>query len=773
MNLTVKHQTMPEILPSYAISELPQTSSNLDVRAAMHCGSSRIYLGISHSSLAMYSLKSTPRLVWTHAISPVTKVMAVQAVNQIGENSSKFLYFATINKYGAGSLRRISVQPQDEEQAEQILLEKCDPIIDIRSSQDGNSIYLLFQSGSVQCLSVNEEGIAKVEWTSQSPSTSLKVIFHDYLASGSIDMPEDGLFVTVLKNSDSKDSSVQVRMVALDESDGNELVYSTVKTSTSSGVFGLHMGSLLYFDPHTFSLSTYSLPNLALLSTIQVRRNQKSPTEKASLLPVGKNRILLSYDNTLKLVDTKYNTILSKRVLDKPIQLAAFSNKNSLAVGFTDTEIVSLPVEPGTGSLLESLGKGVISHDSKWDLVHSSFIFDQQLDSTHFIEQQTKLNEQQKASITNILSVLYNWLKSGKTDAYQNWAIAYLKNEDWSDNADNVPEIISSSSNETLIYDASNDREVDASFISAIVGQVFASKNKTIDQIDPTRLRLPESPLDSLVVYLLTHPLFPTPQFPTLLSVLSSNPRLYRQAIVTAAGLGCDQLVSALQVPDDDIFKDAISRITDEFGTRLITESIKKVFKSNEPSQAESQVTSIVKCVERMQSLDLGWSIMACFIDAGGLFAWDEQLLSSLQTRVDEEVEDLNTGSETLTILEEALKLADYREADVVRKVGVNDTVDSLGAYDDKHGKKPKISKKKKKILERKAAEKASSLASASASSVSGNGPELISAQEQNLQRIQALLSFGSSTKSGLHRADLRESLARSVPPYTVEKLIL
>ena len=358
-------------------------------------------------------------------------------------------------------------------------------------------------------------------------------------------------------------------MIALDESEGRELINNTVKTSTNNGVFALHQGSLLHFDPHTFSLSTYTLPHLVHLSTIQVRRNQKTPTEKASVLPVGTNRILLSYDSTLKLVDTKYNTILFKRVLDKPIQLAAFSIKNSLAIGFTGTEIISLPVEPGTGSLLESLGKGVTVHDGKWDLVHSSFVFDQNLSSEDFIKQQTKVTEQQKAKVADFLNTLFGLFKKGLTEAYENWAIAYLKNEEWTGNAKEVPKIIASSE-ENLIYDASNDREVDSGFISTLVGQIFASKNTNIDQINPADLKLPNVSVDRLLVYLLTHPLFPTPKFPSLLTVLSPNPRFYRQAIVTAPSLSSDQVVSALHAEDDETFKDAITRLSDEFGSKSL-----------------------------------------------------------------------------------------------------------------------------------------------------------------------------------------------------------
>lgn len=724
----------------------------------MYCGLSRIYLGVSHSSLAVYSLKSTPKLVWTHAISPTTRVLAVHAVTR--EDKPDLLYFATTNKYGAGSLRRISVIP-NENQEEDVLLEKTDTIIDIRASTDGQHLYLLFKNGNVQCVSISEEEGAEVVWTSKNEESS-EVMFHDHLATDHADMPTDGLFVTVLKKS-KDETSVQTRIIALEESEGRELINGAVSASKNS-VYGLHMGSLLVFDPHTFSLITYSLPNLSLLSTIQVRRNKKTPTEKASLLPVGKNRILLSYDNTLKLVDTKYSTILSKRVLEKPIQLADFSQKHSFAMGFTNVEIVVLPVEPGTGSLLESLGKGVTSHDSKWDLVHGSFIFDQNLSSEEFVQQQTVSTEQQKEDLTAILKKLFKWFKSGKMELYENWAIAYLKNEEFAESG--VPEVISKSEEDALIYDASNDREVDANFISTLVGQIFATKNLTLDQIDPATLKLSDS-VEKLTVYLLTHPLFPTPQFPTLLTVLSSNPRLYRQAVVTAPGLACDQIVQALQTADDETFKDAVARLSEEFNTKPITESIKRVYKTtNEAGQEESQVTSIVKCVERMQRLDVGWPLMACFIDAGGLFAWDEQMLDSLEARVDAEISNLDYGSQALTALGEALKLIDYREpSEVSESNGVNEPIESLNGSSSKS----KHSKKKAQTLERKAAQRLGT----SAPNTNRDGPALFSASQHHQQQLRAVLSFGKAGMTGLHHADYRESYARSVPPYTVEKLIL
>lgn len=750
---------MPEILPPYSISELPQTSSKLSSRASTSCSLSKLYLGISHSSLAIYSLKSTPKLLWTHAISPVTEVLSVLAVNIPGEDKSQFLYYSTLSKYGTGSLRRILIksnQQQNEDQEEDVILEKTEPIIDIRASIDGKYIYLLFKNGDVQGLAVEENGEAKIQWTSKNSNESSEVIFHNHLTSGQANLPEDGILVTVLKDTKSKKSaSFFVRMIALDESEGRELINNTVKTSTNNGVFALHQGSLLHFDPHTFSLSTYTLPHLVHLSTIQVRRNQKTPTEKASVLPVGTNRILLSYDSTLKLVDTKYNTILFKRVLDKPIQLAAFSIKNSLAIGFTGTEIISLPVEPGTGSLLESLGKGVTVHDGKWDLVHSSFVFDQNLSSEDFIKQQTKVTEQQKAKVADFLNTLFGLFKKGLTEAYENWAIAYLKNEEWTGNAKEVPKIIASSE-ENLIYDASNDREVDSGFISTLVGQIFASKNTNIDQINPADLKLPNVSVDRLLVYLLTHPLFPTPKFPSLLTVLSPNPRFYRQAIVTAPSLSSDQVVSALHAEDDETFKDAITRLSDEFGSKIITKSIKSVFKSSE--QEDSHVTIIVKLVERMQRLDIGWSIMSNFIDAGGLFAWDEQAVTSLKTRVDQEIEDIRTGSDALAMLEEALKQANIAEDNTVKKIGINDTLESIPSIDEQ----PVATTPSSKSSKTEAGDKETR-----------NGPALISAHEQTVNRLSALLSFNGTNKVSLHKSERLENLERSVPPYTIEKLIL
>lgn len=739
---------MPEILPSYSISELPQTSTKLSLRASIFSGFSKLYLGISHSSLSIYSLKSTPRLLWTHAISPVTEVLSVLAVNSTTESSSQYLYFSTLTKYGTGSLRRIQIkQEEQQEDQEEVLLEKTDAIIDIRGSKSGQYIYLLFKNGTVQGLSIAENGAVDVAWSLKNES-SATVVFHNHLLSGQESMPEDGTLISVLKNKKGKnDLSYQVRLIALDEASGQELVNSSIETSTDDGVFALHMGSLLHFNPHTFALSTYSLPQLALSSTIQVRRNQKSPTENASLLPVGINRVLLSYDSTVKLVDTKYNTILDKRVLDKPIQLAAFSDTNSLALGFTGTEIISLPVHPGTGSLLESLGKGVVAHDSKWDLVHNDLLLDQELSPEQYAKKQTELTNAQQTSTTKILESLFKLLKSNKTEHFENWAIAYLKNETWNgDNLSAIPEIIKSS-DDTLIYDDENDREVDANFISTLVTQIFASKSVTIDQVDPAQLKLPGKPVNKLLVYLLTHPLFPTPRFPGLLATLSSNPGLYRQAVVTAPGLSCKEVVSALQSTDDDTFQDAVIRLSEEFGSKLIANTIKSVTKSVE--HEESQVTQIVNIVERMQKMNIGWNIMSSLIDAGGLFAWDEEILNALDDTVSKMIDDLTLTGDAVVVLEEALKAAKPEKKYYVTEEGT-------------------IRRKKKKNKDSNG-----SAADINGDGITLNGPSLISAQEQNESRIRGLLSFGSADKTGLRPDELAENISRSVPPYTIEKLIL
>lgn len=745
---------MPEIRPPYTISDLPQTSSKLDVRSAMHCGSSSIYFGISHSSLAAYSLKSTPKLLWTHAVSPVTNILAVQAVPQ-ANSDSQALYFSTINKYNAGSLRRIVIQ-SDDKQEEQVLLEKCDAIIDIRASQDRDHLYLLSKNGDVQCVSVAQEP-ASVVWTIKNTESASQVLFHEHLASNQDDMPADGVFVTVLKSSaeNSTSKAVQVRLVALDETRGQELVNSTIETNTNTGVFGLHMGSLLLFDSHVFLLSTYSLPSLALVSTIRVRRNDKTPTEKASLLPVGKNRILLSYDNTLKLVDTKYSTILSKRVLEIPIQLAAFSQKNALAIGFTDSGIVCVPVEPGTGSLLESLGKGVVSEKSNWSLKHSLFLCDQELETKDFIEKQALAALAEKSDTLSVLNKIWNLLKSGQFELYENWTIAYLKYEK-EFIGEGIPKVVERANGETLIYSHDLDREVDPLVLSYIVGQVFANKNLPLDQIDPAELHLPAT-LDKLIVYLLTHPLFPATEFPNLLAILSSNPRLYRQAIVTAPGLLCNQIVSALQASNNDTFRDAITRLTEEFSVTSITESVKSVFKvTNEAGQEESHLAPIAKCVERMQNLDVGWSIMSCFIDAGGLFAWDEQTLNTLEAKLETEVKNLTASSETLIILEESLKFFGPSQNHVEANVPVD------GGARKPRSKKDRASKDKERYATGK--REFNSFR---------QGPEVVSVKAHNLSRVRSLLSFEGSSKTGLNNSELRENFSRTISPYTLEKLIL
>ncbi|KAF5094298.1 hypothetical protein D0Z03_002127 [Geotrichum reessii] len=149
---------------------------------------------------------------------------------------------------------------------------------------------------------------------------------------------------------------------------------------------------------------------------------------------------------------------------------------------------------------------------------------------------------------------------------------------------------------------------------------------------------------------------------------------------------------------------------------------------------------------------------MSSFIDAGGLFAWDEQAVTSLKTRVDQEIEDIRTGSDALAMLEEALKQANIAEDNIVKKIGINDTVESIPSIDEQPVTTALSNKSSKTEVNENEIR---------------NGPALISAHEQTVNRLSALLSFNGTNKVSLHKSERLENLERSVPPYTIEKLIL
>lgn len=878
---------MPEILNPYSISDLPQTSSPLPSCLAVAFGShSKVYFGVSHSALTGYSLKTTAKPLWTHPVSPVTTISAVchgttknssntasTNNNNNNNNTHSVIYYASVNPKGKAFLHQVVPRSDAQgESEEHTLISKCEYISAIQQSkqQENTCVYLVFSSGQVQAFSVqnkkeednensnnngNDEESKALEaspiWTIPAPAKGQKVLATKFLKAPSKDLPQDGLAVTVTTSSTAKISKQFVlSVVSLDSSEGRVLSTKTVSIPNNEeiGAFDIAGNDLFRYVASTGSIYRYNLldPTANPQYTMKLPLNSKddkSPKPSlppSSILYVGNDQVLVSHGCVLRLVDLKYSVLLSERNLPQPVKLATYKKKLSLIIGHTvpltssttssNEKIVAIPVEVGTGSLLESIGKGVSQPQQSLNnsIFRNAFtqiptVFRENSGSVNMVKEEASLVKNARAEANAVLLVLRHLLDTQNVTEFEKWALAYFKvvtkwikgvtatpNVEDIISKTTVPELPSATTNNAtdantnetseakrVFYKAKYDRAVDSSFVydlctiifkhvgktgtsplsSLVPGDIGVNTSSSSNSLSKGTVRLVKlhknfAP-ERLIGYLLTHPLLPTQQLPGLLLTLNRFPELVRIAFKRApAALRCDTVVSALRTRDDDTFSSAIIRLEHKFDARQIIASLQRVYLSNEGKLASDSSSSKSKksskssnssttespnstkpflditypdngttletIIRRMVSLDLGWSLVPYFVDAGGLFGWDDEFLVFLDTAVAERLNMYKSGYEVIAMLEEGIRES-KRRGHGAGNVGGGANIDN--------------------------------------NTTDGQEPLLVSAKKQNQQRLKAVLPIGFSGKYAYGKKAASnpngERAASAIASYTVERLLL
>ena len=158
------------------------------------------------------------------------------------------------------------------------------------------------------------------------------------------------------------------------------------------------------------------------------------------------------------------------------------------------------------------------------------------------------------------------------------------------------------------------------------------------------------------ITYFLTHPLFPIDIAHGLISKLKLFPRLQRQAIVTCVNIPSKDLIIELNdVENDEIFKDIIKRLIEEFSTEKITNETIKIIKS------ENSKFDLDKIINNIIKLNFGYEILNSFIDSNGMilslhYSNDSNKLNKLTKQSQLKIDSLLKDHELLTLIDQALK---------------------------------------------------------------------------------------------------------------------
>lgn len=827
---------MSEISLPYIIADLPQTSKqSLQARLSgtfAPFSSSRLYLGVSHSSISEYTLKSTATSTWSFPISPVTQVTCVYAV------SEEEIYYATQNTKGKGSLHCMISKKHNKDhtqqaQKEYTLLTNTEPILEISKSKSEEILYIVFQNGEVAAFSLKKE-TPEAESNETAPeeqeedkkpeeknhAVNDQIIFSaeklwniNYkdddksvksfkclkskiirLSKSKESLIEDGIAVLIIRNPKSK-SLFKILTFSLEPSQGrlmNAIDHPSVDCNMDIA-FDITAGFVYSYDPSRWELSKVSTLNKTAPKTSMIVPQIKDESTKSphfSLLFLGNDQLLISFERSLKLVDLRNKVIVSERTLEKYCHLTMFSKKLSVAIGYTQPlesstantavgpdRIMAIPLVVGKGTLFEIIGKGIstnivdnskVNDLNRWSHAIPKIASNFGADTTGsvFGGEQKSQAKNSKRLATFVLKMLEYFKEQKDLENFELWGLTYFKTSTKWD----ISSTLCSKSPEEILQEftlpqiSEQDKETEFQvgqgrattfttvldicnlvfnnvILTAQITPLSSLENFGTDSKHPKLVKISKSFFPKLLVkFLLTHPLFPTQQLPGILLALSKYPDLVELALKKLPSLRCDTVVSALKAEDNDnIFKAAISRLEQNYEPHEITASVKRVFLSKiTPGSTKGEdlidiafkdnSVTLEQCIKHMCQLNIGWEILPYIIDAGGLFGWDESFLNEFESIIEASLVDLNDANQVLTVIDEI-------------------TANSV----------PK--------------KKGSSKSESASNNVNTNnkGPVLVTAAQHSKQRLNNTL--GLSTQKSRRKSD--KSSFSSIGIYSIEKLIL
>lgn len=644
---------MPSISQPFEISSAFSTPRK-ESRVVVTGTQSEIFVAIPRNSIASYIVAPSPHIRWNKPVSPATDLTCID--RNILKGSEVIAYGVVERKKS-----QLKVSGTKEEQEDQ--LEKSYPFKNeirfVKILDDGTCICVL-QDSSIETVTIDDE--ESKSWSLKSKSN--RVFVYASCINSGIDSAKASLLV-VSRKQGGKKTSYEVRIIAIENTRGVELFSKDIIGGGSAEFETEHydsmsfavQGTYLYrFVPENSQIEVYDLntmgKNIIEIAALTIKKEASD----SSLISLGTS-LLLQYDKRLFLIDPKHKTLLAECDVEHHLILMdSFKTRSGyIAVGQmhltkTDCTIVELSIEPGKGTLLESFSKGIQSNDKvgQWKYGLSDIMIISK--TTSLKEYNQELEARIQNSINEVHSLLAK-LKDSRTlkdiDIFEKHIFDYIKGESK----------YSLNSGNSLIYDINYDRQLDKDLIIDMLSLIY--KDFSLRSRTDKKLDLKEVPTldptfipENVIIYLLTHPLFPTPQFPNLLDSFQNHPRLYRQAIVTAQGISLHELIDSLKHADDEIFKDAVSRLAEEFGTEQITKIVRIKYSTMDRGD-------FVDTVKRLVRLDVGWTIISSFIDAGGLFLWDEPLLEVISKRVDNRVDTLESTMEIISVIDEFIHKID------------------------------------------------------------------------------------------------------------------
>uniref|UniRef100_A0A0L0NUZ8 U3 small nucleolar RNA-associated protein 8 n=1 Tax=Candidozyma auris TaxID=498019 RepID=A0A0L0NUZ8_CANAR len=646
-----------------------------------------IHLGMSKLIISSYVLKPTPKLVWSFPLSSSTIVDCMDVKDDwyvVGLSERRKQYVKIVKRCGT----EVSITAE-------FPLEVA--AVGVMFGTD-SSIYVLLRDGSVSHLEYTEmkteSGSENITLAVASTLPSLPplprssthtVVYHTFMSEHTFQHKNPLLFYISRLN---ELSSYTCRLIGIDGSKTFEIYNVTFKShSFHNCLFAISAGVLYTFNKSSKEVSSASLmkPQSTLKSISLEPLFANDDAQEYGFFSPAPERLLLSNQSKLYLVNYKFSSLLDLFQHNTNIKLylnfalptkgdsEITSSTYALYLGFNEkrktSKINYIQVELGKNTLRECLGKSLKTQEEK----------EKPLKAFPSLLTQNLMRDNSIGA--KELNVFLNKLKEAKSDTanFNKAIIEFFKGQGHDD---------------TKSYThAITDRVVDAALIEQILSLIF-----TVDSKDSTVQILQDDFLpETAVEYLLSHPLFTSKYANGLLLLLSqlNEPNLLKTAIEKCSALSIDDLASELNNLTelaDELDKDpesakltqlvfmflraTIDRLVSNFSLQQITKKLLEIL--------TAEYDEYSKKLERMLGVFINlntknsWDLVQAVIDAGGLFNWSIPVIEKLSQVIASKVDALGANSYNLTLTNQALQVEGTKKQNKKKTANKAVVVDSI-----------------------------------------------------------------------------------------------
>lgn len=573
-------------------------------------------------------------------------------------------------------------------------------IISLKFSKDSKYVYALLENGAINVyyFSIDEEDVQP--FLTYEPDTTLSgknksIIYQQFIKPEQLKVNSrtDNVDYFLLTAETIKHKNiVTARLFAISSTEILEISNSEIDNITNIDNLQLAYdisGKLIILENNkkNVTLRSFDVPSMKNEQVIKIGGVFKHEPKEAptSIMCASTNRVLVTKGSTVALIDIQYESLLSsldlysrsKEIKNNNVKPArnatllavpsvagnTLKSKKTFALlilkntkeNFSQIQHVSIDV--GLGKLRDAL-ISLPNEEDEVDVEHfASFpnyftSDDLNSDNRYMQNEVEKLNNKMlknNEELNKVYQQLLELKRLGDLKSLEQHLIAYMKNKKYADIYED---------DDFKVYEYEKDRFVDPRFFKLITLLLFNyNQNTGLISLDEYKeSKVPESGL----TYVLTHPLFPTQYANGLLKVLEEFPRLQRQCIVTCVNIPCGDLILELSnTSNDEIFKDIINRLTEEFSNEEITSETIKIMKQ----QFNKKITNgfdLDKIINKIIKLNFGYEVLNSFIDSNGLvlslhYANDANQLNQLITQTQSKVDSLIEDTQLLTLVNQSL----------------------------------------------------------------------------------------------------------------------